>query len=94
MVTCQGVFFPSTVGLTPPHPFWIPAFAGMTKSVAGVCFHSNRSSRLPPAHQGMKSWSCGLVQRIGTVGFATPLLRPSGGDKPLASRSLRPRYIF
>ena len=25
----------------PPRPFWIPAFAGMTESVAVVCFHSN-----------------------------------------------------
>ena len=25
-----GGFFASSGGLTPPHPFWIPAFAGMT----------------------------------------------------------------
>ena len=36
------------------------------------CFHSNRSCRLAPAHQGMKSWSCGLVRRVGTVHFAAP----------------------
>ena len=45
-----------------PLPFWIPAFAGMTRwaagaypgSWSGTCFHSNRSCRLSPAHQGMK----------------------------------------
>ena len=47
-------------------------------------FHSNRSCRLAPAHEGMKSWSCGLVRRIGTADSATPL----------ASRSLRPHYIY
>ena len=41
----------------------------------------------------MKSGSCGLVQRIGTVDSAEPHPDPCG-DKPLASRSLRPRYIF
>ena len=34
-------------------------------------FRTNRSSRLSPAHQGMQSWSCGLVWRIGTA--HTPL---------------------
>ena len=41
-----------------------------------------------PAHQGMKSRSCGLVQRIGTADSATPHPTPAG-DKPLA-----PHYIF
>ena len=77
--------------LQPPLPtLWIPTFAGMTKSVAGVypgsesrtCFHSNRSCRLRPACQSMESWSCGLVRRIGTAVSATPLLRPSGGQAP------------
>ncbi len=31
----------------------------------------------------MKSWSCGLVRRIGTADSATPLLRPSGGQAPV-----------
>ena len=31
-------------------------------SESGTCFRTNRSSRLAPAHQGMKSRSCGLVQ--------------------------------
>ena len=51
----------------PSPPLWIPAFAGMTRSRAGIttrqatpspspgaCFHSNRSSRLSPARQGTK----------------------------------------
>ena len=65
-------------------------FVPMRKSVAGVypgsesrtCFHTNRPCRLPPAHQGVKSWSCGLVRRIGAADSATPLLRPSGGQAP------------
>ena len=55
-------------------------------SESGTCFHSNRSSRLGPAHQGMKSGSCGSVQRNGTADSATPHPAPAG-DKP-------PRYIF
>ena len=51
-------------------------------SESGMCFHSNRSSRLAPAHQGMKSLSCGLVQRIGTADSATPHSDPSGGQAP------------
>ena len=45
-------------------------------------FRTNRSCRLAPAHQGMKSWSCGLVRRIGTPDSATPPIRPSGGQAP------------
>ena len=37
---------------------------------------------LMPAHQGMKSWSCGLVRRIGTGDSATPHPDPSGGQAP------------
>ena len=55
-------------------------------SESGTCFHSNRSCRLAPAHQGMKRRNCGLVQRIGTADSATPHPDPAG-DKP-------PRYIF
>ena len=69
-------------------PLWIPASARMTNSVAGDnYFHSNRSSRLAPAHQGMKSRSCGLVQRIGTVDSATPHPDPSGGQAPRLAKS-------
>ena len=49
---------------------------------SGACFHCSRSCRLGPAQQGMKSWSCGLVRRIGAAVSAAPLLRPSGGQAP------------
>ena len=32
----EGSVFPSSGGLTPPRPFWIPAFAGMTNWGAGL----------------------------------------------------------
>ena len=51
-------------------------------SESGTCFRTNRSCRLVPAHQGMKSRSCGLVKRIGTVRSATPHPNPSGGQAP------------
>ena len=51
-------------------------------SESGTCFRTNRSCRLAPAHQGMKSRSCGLVQRIGTADSATPHPDPSGGQAP------------
>ena len=35
-----------------------------------------------PGHQGMKSRSCGLVQRIGTADSATPHPDPCGGQAP------------
>ena len=54
---------------------------------SGTCFRTNRSCRLPPAHQGMRSGSCGLVQRIGTVDSATPHPDPSGGQAPRATFS-------
>ena len=59
---------------------WIPATCPGSES--GTCFHNNRSSRLAPAHQGMKSRSCGSVQRIGTADSATPHPDPSGGQAP------------
>ena len=31
-----GRFFPPSGSLTPPHPSWIPAFAGMTNWGAGL----------------------------------------------------------
>ena len=37
-----------------------------------VYSHSNRSCRLAPAHQGMKSWSCRLLRRIGMADSAAP----------------------
>ena len=73
---CLGV-----VGAT--LPLWIPAFAGMTNSVAGDnYFRSNRACRQVPAHEGVKSRSCDLVRRVGVVESATPLPDPSGGQAP------------
>ena len=82
-----GRVFPSSGGLTPTHPFWIPAFAGMTRCVAGVypgswsgtCIHSDRSCRLAPGRQGRK---------IGRIGWwegqvsSVPPTPPLAGDKP------------
>ena len=54
-------------------------------SESGTRFRSNRSCLLVPAHQGVKSRSCGLVQRISTAGSATP--RPLRGTSPRATFS-------
>ena len=60
-----------------------PAGAGIDPgSESGTCFRTNRSCWLAPAHEGMKSRSCGLVQRIGTANSATPHPDPSGGQAP------------
>ncbi len=56
-------------------------------------FRTNRSCRLPPAHQGMKSRSCGLVQRIGTADSATPHPDPSGGQAPALHFLIPPSTI-
>ena len=83
-------------------PLWIPAFAGMTNSVAGTvhpgsysgtCFRIKRPCRLVPAHQGMKSRSCGLVQRIGAADSATPHPDPSGGQAPALHFLIPPSTI-
>ena len=57
-----------------------------------VYFRTNRLCRFPPAHQDMKTRSCGFVGRIRTEVLTCPGPTPAG-DKPLASRSLRPHYI-
>ena len=62
------------------HPHLNPLPSRARRKGAKAHFRTNRSCRLWPAHQGMKSWSCGLVRRIGTADSATPLLRPSGGQ--------------
>ena len=45
-------------------------------SESGTCFHSNRSCRLVPAHEGMKirlgRWKC-----LGVVGATLPLWIPA-----------------
>ena len=74
----------------PPLPFWIPAFAGMTRGVARVyagsesrtCFHSNRSCRLLQAHQGLKmgGWLADILYGGSGLGEGTGL--PEAGDKP------------
>ena len=79
--------------LASPLPFWIPAFAGMTRWAAGAYFHSNRSSRLAPASQDMTSRSCGLVQRFGTAVSATPHLHPCGGQAPALHFLIPPSAI-
>ena len=56
-------------------------------SESGTCFRTNRSCRLGLAHQGMKSRSCGLVQRIGAADSATPHPDPSGGQAPRLAKS-------
>ena len=92
---CLGV-----VGAT--LPLWIPAFAGMTNSVAGTihpgsesgtCFPTNRPCRLAPAHQGVKTRSCDLVWRVGTVDSATPHPDPSGGQAPALHFLVPPSII-
>ena len=65
----------------------------MTKGVAGIYFHGNPSCRLVPAHQGMKSRSCGLVQRIGTVDSAEPHPDPCGGQAPALHFLIPPSAI-
>ena len=62
-------------------------------SESGTCFRTNRSCRLVPAHQGMKSRSCGLVPRIGTVDSATPHPDPSGGHAPALHFLIPPSTI-
>ena len=75
--------------------------AGMTRwaagaypgSGSGMGFHSNRSCRLAPAHQGMKIRSCDLVWRVGTVDSATPHPDPSGGQAPALHFLVPPSII-
>ena len=62
-------------------------------SESGMCFRSNRSCRQGPAHGGMKSRSCGLVRRIGTVGSATPHPDPSGGQAPASLHSTSLHFL-
>ena len=66
---------------------------GYPGSWSGTCFRTNRSCRLVPAHQVMKSGSCGLVQRIGTADSATPRPDPSGGQAPALHFLIPPSAI-
>ena len=56
-------------------------------------FHSNRSCRLLPAHQGVKTRSCDLVWRVGTVDSATPHSDPSEGQAPALHFLVPPSII-
>ena len=59
----------------------------------GHAFISDRSSRLGPAHQGMKTRSCDLVWRVGTADSATPHSDPSGGQAPALHFLVPPSII-
>ena len=64
--------------------FTIAVLANEALSGVDSRFHGNRSCRLLPAHQGVKTRSCDLVWRVGTVDSATPQrYNPLSGDKPL-----------
>ena len=60
---------------------------------SGTCFRTNRPCRRAPARQGMKSRSCGLVQRIGTADSATPHPDPCGGQAPALHFLIPPSTI-
>ena len=60
---------------------------GLISLTGATYFRANRSCRLVPAHRGLKSRSCGLVQRIGTADSATPHPDPSGGQAPRLAKS-------
>ena len=47
-----------------------------------INLRTNRSCRLVPAHQGMKTRRSDSVQRIDTVGSPTPRPDPCGGQAP------------
>ena len=56
-------------------------------SRGSLCFHSNRSSRLAPAHQGRKIRSCDFIRRIRTEDTAMTRPGPSGGQAPRLAKS-------
>ena len=70
-------------------PLWIPAFAGMTNSVAGtIHFRTNRPCRLVPAHEGMKTVA--LIGGVACASFAThtpPLDSRLRGNDELRGRN-------
>ena len=63
-------------------------------STGTTYFRTNRlMPGCSPAHRGMKSRSCGLVQRIGTADSATPHPDPSGGQAPALHLLIPPSTI-
>ena len=62
-------------------------------SESGTDFRRNRSCRLLPAHQGVKTRSCDLVWRVGRVDSATPHSDPSGGQAPALHFLVPPSII-
>ena len=88
-------------GQAPALHFFIPPspsslqFGGFRRRTAGIegASRTNRSCRLAPAHQGMKSRSCGLVPRIGTADSATPHPDPCGGQAPALHFLIPPSTI-
>ena len=85
---CEGIT--TDAGMTRPT---VVAGTIHPGSESGTCFRANRSCRLVPARQGVKSRSCGLVQRIGTVDSATPHPDPSGGQAPALHLLVPPSTI-
>ena len=83
---CPSPGFPPRIGVQ-----GMLSIAGMTR--VGIYSRINRPCRLVPARQGMKSGSCGLVQRIGTADCATPHPDPSGGQAPALHFLIPPSAI-
>ena len=83
--------------ISPSPPLWIPGLRRndeISRGRLSRIVHPGRVfiqslHRLAPVREGMRSWSCGLVRRVGAVDSATPLPDPSGGQAPAL-----PRYIF
>ena len=75
---------PSAIGLQ---------FGRFRRRRAGIEVELQGTSRLAPAHQGMKRRSCGLVQRIGMVDSAAPHPDPCGGQAPALHFLIPPSAI-
>ena len=73
------------------HPHLNPLPSRERRKGAKAHFRTNRSSQLPPAHQDMKTLSCGFMRRIRTGDFAVPRPGPSGGQAPALHYSLPAR---
>ena len=69
------------------------ALSGGNRPSRNVVWDALSYEPLVPAHQGMKSRSCGLVQRICTADSATPHPDPSGGQAPALHFLIPPSTI-